>query len=119
MDLHKEIKNAYQNIRVPESVTEQLKMELYQKDLHEFHEEESEIFQVEEAPRIPVLKYCTVAAACLVICAGIGFSVSNLFTERSSDRLNPAQSVNVTMTEAEEETTEASAIATARRYGSE
>ena len=112
MDLRKEIKNAYQNIRVPESVTEQLKMELYQKDLHEFHEEESEIFQVEEAPRIPVLKYCTVAAACLVICAGIGFSVSNLFTERSSDRLNPAQSVNVTMTETEQETTEVSVIAT-------
>ena len=102
MDLHKELKNAYQNIRVPEAMTERLKMELYQKDFRdvqdfqEFPEENSEIFQVEEVPRIPVLKYCSVIAACLVVCVGVGFSMFNLLTERSSDRLNPAQSVNIT-----------------------
>ncbi|MDE5768785.1 MAG: hypothetical protein K2H29_08750 [Oscillospiraceae bacterium] len=146
MDLHKEIKNAYQNIRVSEAMTERLKMELYQKDFRdvqdfqEFPEENSEIFQVEEVPRMPVLKYCSVIAACLAVCIGIGFSVSDLLTERASDRLNPAQSVNITgsgsesgmefareravptpeVTEfTEEESTEVVAQATARRYGSE
>ena len=32
MNLHKEIKQAYQHIRVPDDVTERLKQELYQKD---------------------------------------------------------------------------------------
>ncbi|MDE7122451.1 MAG: hypothetical protein K2O42_09880 [Oscillospiraceae bacterium] len=101
MNLHKEIKNAYQNVRVPEAMTERLKMELYQKDFRdfqEFPEENSEIFQVEEVPKIPVLKYCSVIAACLAICVGFGFSFFNLLTERSSDRLNPAQSVNISAT---------------------
>lgn len=150
MDLHKEIRSAYRNIRVPETVTERLKTELYQKDFRdfqEFPEENSEIFQVEEVPRIPVLKYCSIIAACLVICVGVGFSMSDLLTERSSDRLNPAQSVNVPAvgtrtetrtesgsasefvrqrsvqetesTEEEAEITEAVAQATARQYNSE
>lgn len=101
MDLHKEIKDAYRGIRVPEAVTERLKTELYQKDFRDLEDFENfenfEIFQVEEAPRIPVLKYCGVIAASVAVCVGIGFSTCNLLSERSSDRLNPAQSVNVTM----------------------
>lgn len=105
MNLHKEIKNAYRSIQVSDDMTERLKQELYQKD---FHEEESETFIVEEAPRMPIFKYFGFAVACITMGIGIGVSMFNMLAKKNDDILNPASTVpvEITATEITEETTE-------------
>lgn len=105
MNLRKEIKNAYHTIQVPDDMAERLKQELYQKD---FHEQESETFFVEEAPKVPVFKYFSFAAVCVAMGIGIGISTWNMLAQKSENVFNPASTVPVEMTETEttEESTE-------------
>ncbi|MDE6004853.1 MAG: hypothetical protein K2G88_05655 [Oscillospiraceae bacterium] len=105
MNLHKEIKNAYRAIQVSDDMTERLKQELYQKD---FHEEESETFIVEEAPKISIFRYVSFAVACIAMGIGIGVSMWNMLAKRNDNILNPSSTVpvEITATETTEDTKE-------------
>lgn len=99
MNMHKDIKNAFDNVHAPDDLVERLKQELYQKDCHE---ELEEICEVTEAPKPQIWKYTAYIAAALALCVGCGLSVWSLRDNPSP--LNPQTSVPVVTTT--EETTE-------------
>ncbi len=105
MNLRKEIKQAYQQIRVPADVSEHLKQELYQKDFQE--EEFTEIFQTEELSKSRSGSYFGFIAAALVLGIGIGSSVWSMMANRSEEAFHPSSTVpaEITVTETTEETT--------------
>ncbi len=101
MNIEKEIRNAFDQVHAPETVTERMKQELYQKD---FHEEAEEITcQAEDAPKRSLWRYSVYVAAAVAICVGCGFTAWNMRSEQSN--FNPSTTVPVAV-ESEEETTE-------------
>lgn len=105
MSLHREIKNAYDQVHAPDELVERLKQELYQKDFHEDAEEVT--WQVTEAPRFHIGKYFAYIAATLVLCVGCGAAVWSLKTVDMQPGTNVTSNYSVTETEeTTEETTE-------------
>lgn len=91
MSLHKDIKNAYDQVHAPDALVERMKQELYQKD---FHEEEADemTWLVTEAPRMRIGKYFAYVAATLVLCAGCGMAVWNMRDQMGE--FHPGSAVN-------------------------
>lgn len=101
MNMHDEIKKAFNSVHAPDELVERMKQELYQKDCHE---EIEEIYEVTEAPRRPIWRYAAYIAASLALCIGCGVSVWNL--RDNTAPLNPGTTVPaMTTTETEETTT--------------
>ncbi len=112
MSLHKEIKNAYDQVHAPDALVERMKQELYQKD---FHEEADEMtWQVAEAPKRSPRSFAHIfayVAATLVLCAGSGMAVWHMRDQMTD--FHPGTNVPMdvsstsdTMTDTTEETTE-------------
>ena len=108
MNLHKEIKQAYRNIRVPDDVTERLKQELYQKDFRE--EDFTELLPEEEPQKAPFGKYFGFLSAVAVLGVCIGISLWNLSAHRADEVFQPSATVpvEITVTETTETSTEIS-----------
>ncbi len=102
MNMHDEIRKAFDSVHAPDELVERMKQELYQKDCHE---EIEEIYEVAEAPRRPVWRYAAYIAASLALCIGCGVSVWNL--RDNTAPLNPGTTVPAMTTTATEETTTA------------
>ncbi len=102
MNMHDEIRKAFDSVHAPEELVERMKQELYQKDCHE---EIEEIYEVAEAPRRPIWRYAAYIAASLALCIGCGVSVWNL--RGNTAPLNPGTTVPAMTTTATEETTTA------------
>ncbi len=102
MNMHKEIKEAFGAVHAPEDVTERLKQDLYQMDLHENAEEMT--CQAAQAPKGRFLRYPLYAAAAVALCVGCGLSLWSI--QELENPLKPASTVPVVSTTAPEETTE-------------
>ncbi len=88
MSLHKEIRDAYDQVHAPDAVVERMKQELYQKGFHEDAEEVT--WQVSEAPRLHIGRYAAYVAAVLTLTVGCGMAVWGL----NKAELKPGKNVN-------------------------
>ena len=108
MNLRKKIHQAYDNIQVPEEVSERLKQQLYQKDFYQEEEPETEAFDMQTPEKRPILKYfgVGVAAAGMILCMSL--SIWHILNEHTNEIFRPASTVpiEIVVTEETTETTE-------------
>ena len=103
MNLRKEIKQTYDQIHVPEEVSERLKQKLYQRDFPEDPETETE----EWTPVRHRTDWGLVSAVA-VLCIVVGVSAWSLFQNRNDTNFHPGSAVpaEISTTETTEESTE-------------
>ncbi|MBE6848333.1 MAG: hypothetical protein E7502_00285 [Ruminococcus sp.] len=99
MNMHDEIKKAFDSVHAPDELVERMKQELYQKDCHE---EIEEVFEVAQMPRRTIGRYTAYIAASLALCVLCGVSIWNL--RGNTVPLNPGTTVPAMTTETEETT---------------